>query len=83
MKRSHGNVPWNTCPHCGKRSYASRGDAKLAARRGRDSAEQLRAYRCHADGTRWHLGHLSWAARTGIGARPRHNTSTIERAFNG
>lgn len=58
-------VDWTTCPHCGKRSYASRKDARLVARRHRTGGTVMRAYPCHQDAERWHVGHMSAATRRG------------------
>jgi hypothetical protein len=49
-----------TCQRCGKRCYATRREAKRAARALHPDAP-LRAYRC---GTWWHVGHTpDWVRR--------------------
>lgn len=62
-KRSKGRhepppaLSWVTCPSTGKRGYATRGDARTAARQTVKGAE-LDTYQCRAGCGRWHVGHL-------------------------
>ncbi|AXH67050.1 hypothetical protein SEA_THYATIRA_52 [Mycobacterium phage Thyatira] len=65
-------VCWTTCPHCGKRSYTSRKEAKRAVSRFcGDRGGHMSPYRCHLDETRWHVGHLHTATRRGINYEER------------
>lgn len=63
-------VEYSFCPHCGKRSYMSRRDAKIAMRRAH-SKDKMSAYRCRETGPddpveRWHFGHLAEPIKQGI-----------------
>ena len=48
------------CPACGKRRYASKSDARNAAK---DLGETMSAYQC---GTYWHMGHLPRTVKAGL-----------------
>lgn len=47
-----------TCRHCGKQSYRTRGDAKAAIKRLHPHDNRLRPYQCRYGGTLWHFGHM-------------------------
>ena len=62
------------CPDCGKRCYASRGEAKRSGRRfaseGGHRGHRYRAYQC---GDWWHL--TSWQAAARVAAYRDHERS--------
>lgn len=62
------SVTWNTCPHCGKRSYPNRKTARRIARRLRAGTGRVHAYQCAATGD-WHVGHVPHAIKTGRTSR--------------
>lgn len=59
-----GSRHTKTCEHCGKRCYATRKDAKRAARHARDGS--MRPYRCLSDPEVFHTGHLPKVIKAGL-----------------
>jgi hypothetical protein len=66
-------LSYGNCPHCHKRCYYTRRDARTAARRTQGDTG-LRPYRCPTDPTAmgWHLGHLPPDLRAGLLDRPTY-----------
>jgi hypothetical protein len=55
-----------TCQHCGKRAYTSRKIARKAARETPNRGPAMREYRCPANESLWHNGHVTSIVRRGI-----------------
>lgn len=65
---SYPNEPlWFVCPECSKRTYGSRKEAKVIARRMQGDM-RAQAYRC-LSGHGWHTGHLAPAVVYGFKTR--------------
>lgn len=66
---AHARLPFGTfshgrCQYCGKLNFASRKDAKAAARVHHPEDNRIRAYQCPEDPQYWHYGHIpEWLLR--------------------
>lgn len=66
---AHTRLPFGTfshgkCRECGKLNFASRKDAKTAARVAHPGDNNLRAYPCPRNADYWHYGHTpEWLIR--------------------
>jgi hypothetical protein len=59
------SIPASRCAECGKLSYATKSDAKLAAKRTDHGGTRLDVYRCPHRPESWHCGHLPRAVVRG------------------
>lgn len=63
MKENFGTRPVTWCARHAKDSHGSRRAARKVIRAIHDPA--MRPYRCDAQPTLWHIGHLPWVVRRG------------------